>query len=158
MITTSSFPQPENFPDMEVEFPNIMALEEISESLNVSDYPTLGMSANYDLRRHKFESLANDGAHEMRSDVRRYIGNPSDFGGCNPVNGHIIALTMPMIKPERVKLAGYVYECSSTHLHDFTARLIGVDGFFHDDILEGTNEGVVSTDLRHCFREASLAA
>ncbi|KFA70092.1 Atr13 [Stachybotrys chlorohalonatus IBT 40285] len=123
-----------------------MALEEISERLQVSDFPTLGMAANYDLRRHKFESLANDGSHEMRADVRRWVGNPSDFGGCNPINGHIIALTMPMIKPDRVKIAGYIYECWFLYSWDLTTTLTGADGFFHDDILEGTNEGVSDTD------------
>jgi hypothetical protein len=82
-----------------------------SFEVNLEDYDTHGLCSNYTLRRHKYESEANAGCHEARSDWIRFIGPVDQFGGCNPVNGNFSSLAYPLCKPERLRLLAYVLEC-----------------------------------------------
>lgn len=85
--------------------------DDIAETLDLSEYDTQGFCPGYTLLRHRFESLANDGCHEARTDWIQYIGTVAEFGGCNPLNGNFTALVLPLCKPERLQLVAYVLEC-----------------------------------------------
>jgi ophiobolin F synthase len=77
----------------------------------LSNYDTHGLCADYTLRRHKWEAEANAGCHEARLDWIRYIGPIEQFGGCNPINGNFSAVALPLVKPERLRLIAYFFEC-----------------------------------------------
>jgi hypothetical protein len=81
--------------------------------VDISSYDTHGLSTNYTLRRHKFESDVNVGSHEARRDWIRYIGPIEQFGGCNPINGNFTAVVFPLCIPKRIRLVAYVMECES---------------------------------------------
>jgi hypothetical protein len=86
-----------------------------SERLDMGQFDTRGFCPGYPLRRHRYESLANAGCHEARQDWTQYIGPTDQFGGCNPINGNFTALVLPLVKPERLHLVGYVLECEWPH-------------------------------------------
>jgi hypothetical protein len=87
-----------------------------SYPIKLSCYDTRGLCSGFQLRRHKFESEANAGSHEARLDWIKHVGPLNQFGVCNPVNGHLVAMVLPLCKPERMRLLGYVYECKFTLL------------------------------------------
>ena len=82
-----------------------------SYEVDLADYDTHGLCSKYTLRRHKYETEANAGCHEARSDWIRYIGPVRQFGGCNPVNGNFSSVVLPLCKPECLRLVAYVLEC-----------------------------------------------
>ncbi|KAF2202999.1 geranylgeranyl pyrophosphate synthase [Delitschia confertaspora ATCC 74209] len=94
-----------------------------SHLVDLSQYDTHGLCANYTLRRHKFEKEANAGCHEARSDWIKYIGPIKGFGNCNPINGNFTAVVLPLCKPERIRLLAYVLEYA----------------FLYDNIVEASN-------------------
>jgi len=84
--------------------------------LDLANYDTQGLCYKYTLRKHKYESEANAGCYEARSDWIRYIRPVEQFGSCNPVNGNFSSLVLPLCKPERLRLVACVLECKqSTH-------------------------------------------
>jgi ophiobolin F synthase len=82
-----------------------------SVEVNIANYDTHGLCSKYTLRRHKYESEANAGCYEARSDWIKYVGPADLFGGCNPIDGNFSALALPLCKPERLRLVAYVIEC-----------------------------------------------
>jgi hypothetical protein len=82
-----------------------------AEILDLSKYDTHGFCPGYPLRIHKYETLADAGCHEARTDWIHYIGPADEFGGCNPLDGNCTALVLPLCKPERLQLVAYVMEC-----------------------------------------------
>jgi ophiobolin F synthase len=82
-----------------------------SYAIPISKYDTLGLCKNFPLRRHKWEAEANAGCHEARLDWIKYIGPCEDFGACNPISGNLTASLLPLTKPERLRLMGYMMEC-----------------------------------------------
>jgi hypothetical protein len=91
---------------------------DVAETLDLSQYNTHGFCPGYPLRRHRYETLANVGCHEARTDWIHYIGPVAEFGGCNPMNGNFTALVLPLCKPERLQLVAYVLECRDFPLQD----------------------------------------
>ncbi|KAI9155010.1 Terpene cyclase ATR13 [Paramyrothecium foliicola] len=105
---------------------NIMESEALySHPLDIGQFDTHGFCPNYPLRRHKFESLANDGCIEARHDWAQHIGPAVEFGGCNPLNGNFTAVVLPLCRPERLRLVAYVLECENTE-----------NAFLHDTVVE----------------------
>lgn len=86
---------------------------ETSDLVDISRFDTHGLGANYKLRRHKFEHLADTGCHKARSDWVKYIGPLTEFGGCNHINGNFSAVVLPLCRPDRLELIAYVLECKS---------------------------------------------
>jgi hypothetical protein len=86
-------------------------VEKTAEILDLSHYDTQGFCPNYPLLRHRYESLANLGCREARTDWIQYVGPVGEFGGCNPLNGNFTALVLPLCKPERLQLVAYILEC-----------------------------------------------
>jgi hypothetical protein len=84
-----------------------------SSIIDISQYNTHGLCANYTLRRHKYEAEANAGSHEARSDWIKHIGPVEQFGGCNPINGNFTAVVLPLCLPERIRIIAYIHECMS---------------------------------------------
>jgi hypothetical protein len=93
-----------------------MPIEDNSEALDMSKYDPLGLFPNYELRRSKFEWLANLGSNELRSDWLHYVGPlaADRFGVCNPLSGHAMALILPFCKPDRIKIISYLVESKFT--------------------------------------------
>lgn len=87
-----------------------------SVDVNLANYNTHGLCSKYTLRRHKYESEANVGCYEARSDWIKYVGPANRFGGCNPVNGNFLSLVLPLCKPERLRLVSYVIECKLSRI------------------------------------------
>ena len=96
---------------MMVDSPKQASADETSYLISLSHYETQGLCSGIPLRRHKFESEANAGCHEARLDWIKYIGPIEQFGGCNPINGNFTAVAFPLLKPERVRLVAYIFEC-----------------------------------------------
>ncbi|CAF3475644.1 unnamed protein product [Fusarium graminearum] len=96
---------------------------ETSDLVDISRFDTHGLGANYKLRRHKFEHLADTGCHKARSDWVKYIGPLTEFGGCNHINGNFSAVVLPLCRPDRLELIAYVLEFA----------------FLHDSVLESEN-------------------
>jgi ophiobolin F synthase len=86
--------------------------EDLSMALDMSNYPTQGLSQEYVLRRHKFESEADEGIYDARLDWIKYIGRLDEFGSENPINGNYTALCLPLCRPERIQLVSYIVECT----------------------------------------------
>ncbi|KAF5246881.1 hypothetical protein FAUST_1066 [Fusarium austroamericanum] len=111
---------------------------ETSDLVDISRFDTHGLGANYKLRRHKFEHLADTGCHKARSDWVNHIGPLTEFGGCNHINGNFSAVVLPLCRPDRLELVAYVLECK-------LKKAIGrVDAnnkvaFLHDSVLEAEN-------------------
>jgi ophiobolin F synthase len=82
-----------------------------SYNIPISSYDTHGLCRDYPLRRHKWEAEANAGCHEARLDWIKYVGPSDDFGVANPINGNIVAMALPLAKPERLRLVSYLFEC-----------------------------------------------
>jgi ophiobolin F synthase len=82
-----------------------------SVEVNITNYDTHGLGRKFTLRRHKYENEANAGCYEARSDWIKYVGPADRFGGCNPVNGNLSSVLLPLCKPERLRLVSYVLEC-----------------------------------------------
>ena len=53
-----------------------------SHCLDVTQIDTQGFCTDFPLRRHAFETEANAGCHEARTDWAKYIGSTDQFGGC----------------------------------------------------------------------------
>ncbi|EUC50502.1 hypothetical protein COCMIDRAFT_82073 [Bipolaris oryzae ATCC 44560] len=81
-----------------------------SYTIPISNYDTHGLCRNFPVRRHKWEAETNAGCHEARSDWIKYIGPTVDFGNANPINGNLVAIALPLAKPERLSLITYVFE------------------------------------------------
>ncbi|KAJ4018779.1 hypothetical protein NW752_005907 [Fusarium irregulare] len=86
-----------------------------SELVDISRFDTQGLCAEYQLRRHKFEDLADAGCHQARSDWIKYVGPVNEFGGCNHINGNFSAVVLPLCKPDRLELVAYVLEYAFLH-------------------------------------------
>ena len=98
-----------------------------SELVDISRFDTQGLCAEYQLRGHKFEDLADAGCHQARSDWIKYVGPVNEFGGCNHINGNFSAVVLPLCKPDRLELVAYVLEYA----------------FLHDSVLEAEDTSPV---------------
>jgi hypothetical protein len=87
-----------------------------SYHVDLSQFDTHGFCKGYQLRRHRYEYMANIGCHQARSDWGDLISPTSKFGGCNPVNGNFNAVVLPLCKPERLELVSYILECRSLYI------------------------------------------
>ncbi|RAR08378.1 terpenoid synthase [Stemphylium lycopersici] len=67
---------------------------------------------------------------EARSDWTKYIGPTEQFGGCNPINGNLTAVALPLTKPERLRLIAYVFKYA----------------FFYDDGVEQEQPNTSNVD------------
>ncbi|KAK4100847.1 terpenoid synthase [Parathielavia hyrcaniae] len=85
-----------------------------AETLDIAQYATHGFCPGFTLKRHRYETLANAGSHEARTDWAHYIGPSGEFGGCNPVNGNFTSLVVPLCRPDRLRLVAYVIESDSS--------------------------------------------
>ena len=70
-----------------------------------------GLCCNYELRRHRYEHLADEGAQSCRDDWVKYIGPLERWGCCNPWEGNFGSVVLPFCKPERLALMSYIFEC-----------------------------------------------
>jgi hypothetical protein len=96
-----------------------------SYPVDISEYSIDGFCQNYELRRHRFESEANAGCHEARSDWVQHIGPIQEFGGFNPDNGNFTALVLPLCRPDRLRLVAYVLECKTSRT-SFSLLHVGI--------------------------------
>ncbi|KAF3925762.1 Dimethylallyltranstransferase [Dactylellina cionopaga] len=64
----------------------------------------------YELRIHKFAGEAQAGTDELRSDWSSYVGPLKEWGNDNAIDGNFIALSIPMCRPERLRLVAYAFE------------------------------------------------
>ncbi|KAK3991456.1 isoprenoid synthase domain-containing protein [Cladorrhinum sp. PSN332] len=106
-----------------------------AETLDLADYIPDGELGNtfckgFPLARHRHESLANAGSFEARSDWIKHIGPTQEFGNCNPIDGHFVALAWPLFKPDRLSLVSYTIEY----------------GFLHDTVLEDVEQTLTNGD------------
>jgi hypothetical protein len=83
-----------------------------SSIVDISHYALDGFCKGYSLRKHKNEIEADAGCYEARRDWTNYIGPVKEFGGCNPINGNFTAVVLPLCKPERLRIAAYILECT----------------------------------------------
>lgn len=70
-----------------------------------------GFCNGYSAGKHRHEHLAEQGIQECRSDWEQYIGPIDSAGGANPRGSCFTALTLPTVKPERIRIISYIFEC-----------------------------------------------
>lgn len=100
--------------------------DELSYQVDIHQHNTLGLAQDFQLRRHKYECLADAGSREARQDWIKHIG-PLDVAGCvNPWSGNFAAITLPTCRPERLKIITYIFEYA----------------FLHDQVMESATKAV----------------
>ncbi|KAK5124909.1 hypothetical protein LTR85_001099 [Meristemomyces frigidus] len=98
-----------------------------STTVYSGEIDTLGFCQGYQLRRHRDDAIANDGAHEARRDWMEHIGPIEQFGSCNPYDGNFTSLVLPFTKPDRLRLAAYIHEYA----------------FMYDNVLESAKKATL---------------